>query len=678
MKIDKKKMRKMLYIYIVIMLVLVFSSRTIYNFSLPRVTVALAQSGVIVQELEARGVVEFYETFDIFAPSSGWIDYISIRPEDLIDENTILARYTLDVATAAQTIVTLQTNIARAENQLQRLIMNRADIQNSLDILSLESPTDTPQHQWAIEDAMTDITNLQTTQAHALATAQREWNSLMSELYQAQAALLALEPENPFDDFMYQRNIQEAAIVLERSMIDLETAETNLADARRARSATFDTHYYQSAINTARTAHERSITAYEEAHSRLETALQHLNYLTSINASQTEINTAQTAVNTAQSQLTTARQTRDDNSTALQQSQENLTRARTAFNTQDREDRDQNIIEAEAQLTQAQNTVSDAIRAHENAIEDATRAENQAETNATHQFEEAQREALERIQAAQRALDENDWTAQENLYQQSTNFSAAIQALQRAEENQALAITDATIQHINDMQSLGLQLRNIDIDIASTQIDLGADQNALTVATAYGAVYVQTPRQGRVISVDKRVGEFITQGARIAEIGVANNRFMIEFTSTIQEAGFIEVGDTANIYKSGGHRGISATVQRMTPTGDTLTIRLYVETDALEGGEFARIHFRTSNAHHMVVPNEAVFVGAAGQHYIWNLRSRHTSLGMEYYTARVSVRILASDDFNVAIYAGWFSMDMPVVTSYSRQLSVNGRVSRME
>ncbi|MCL2388671.1 MAG: HlyD family efflux transporter periplasmic adaptor subunit [Defluviitaleaceae bacterium] len=657
----KKKMRKMLYVYIAIILVLVFSSRTIYNISLPRVTVVMAQSGWITRELEVRGVIEFSETLDIFAMSSGWMEEISVRAGDLIDEGAIIARYAPTSADNAQAVASILTSIERTEHQLERLNITRADIQSRLygDYSQDWTVTDAMEIFEARQAEFFEALRQSTTgiQAHEnpRTQAERDHNRHLAELQQAQSELTA------FDDFAYQNSIDEASIALTRRVAELQTAEAVLSEARQSGGATFDERNYQHAINSARTNYQRSVTAYESARRDLDTAWGNMHFL-NIEADWTEVSTANASITQARNALESARQSRDDNQAAYEQARDNLQHARNTFNTQNNEQREQAITTAEAQVTQAENAVADATRAYENAIEILNRARNTAVT-----------QAQTRVETALAALEESNWTATQNLAQAEANLIAAYQALNRAEQNQASTQNETR-------RNLERELQNIDLDITQTLIDLRASQSALTaVSSNSDAIYVTANTQGRIISLEKRAGQFLSQGEIIATIGINNNQFTTQFTATPAEAGFIEVGDQARIYKSGSNIGIAATVSEIRPTGDNLSIRLIAETDQFNGGEFARIRFRKqTGVHNTVVPNESVFAGAMGQHYVWTVQSRQGTLGTEYISVRRNVRIIDSDDSHTAIYMGFFMMDTAVITSHSRELSINGRITRLD
>ena len=692
--VNKKKMRKLLYIYIAIILVLVFFSRTIYNFSLPRVTVAMAQSGWITKELEVRSVVEFSETFDIFARSGGWIDDVFVSPGNFIDVDTIIVRYNPLSAANEQATATLLANIERTEHQLTRLNMQRADVQNNLNRLGYTSPDDVQGLLWAIDDSVSYLESRQAEvlqaqqmiaqqtsimpnvflQVYAITDADRDWNRRVVELNQAQEALQELEYQGyNFDDFTYRQAIQEASITLERRTVDLQNAESALEDTRRLRADTFDARLYQNAISAAQTTRQRNQLSYEAAQQQLNMAWQWLQSL-GIYADREEVSAANIAISDAQSHVEAARLNLDESGILLDQASANLQRSRNAFNAQNRAQRNQAVEAAETLVIQAEHNLDDATRAYENAVTMLYRAE----SGAIAQWKDKILEAQIRVDNALLALDESAWAASQNLRLTESNLADAYQALERAEANLELAQRGFSAQMDNNRHTLELELRNINLDIERTQIDLRADQSALAAMSESDAINIISNRQGVVVDVVKTEGQFISQGERIATIGVNNNRFIVAFSATILEAGFIETGSEANIYKSGSSVGIRAIVYDITPTGDTLNIQLIAETDQFNGGEFVRVRFRKQTGlHQLVVPNEAIFIGAMGQHYIWTVQSRQGTLGTEYISVRRSVRIIDSDDFNTAIYTSFMEMNMPVITSHSRELSVNGRVSRV-
>lgn len=683
---DKKKMRKTLYVYIAIILVLIFSSRTIYNFSLPRVTAALPQSGWLVQEFEARAVVEFAETFDIFAKQSGWISDVFVREGDSICENTAILTYMTNISETE--LANLQFTIERVQNQLAVLNLSRAAIgAGTADASNFD------QYLWAIADAETNLRRLQAQQpgetspdvcryTRALNDAERDHNRRVTELNQAIAELNALEAGTAFDDYIYLRSISEAAVTLERREIALQEALAALYNAQNYTGPAFDRHAYQNAISTARTAYDRSREDFDTAEEQYYLARQQLYMLFWTGAEQAEIDMAEANINATAGRVTAAGRAMDDARRALNQATEALQRAENTFNANNAEARAREIETARANVTTAENNLADATRAYENAQSALARAQNAAQNAAQDKISAA----AQAVASARASLDESAITLERRTLDAQAaladitaenRLADAYLALERAIENYNLAQQSRAIQTDAANRSAALDRQRIDLDIARAKIDLRAAELALTTAQPSNKTSIFAGSGGVVISMDKSPGQFISQGQRIATIGVANNQFVLEISATAAQAGFIEVGSRAIIYMSGPN--IPAAVHSIRPMGDNLTIRLVAETDQFSGGKYVRVRFRETSTHQTLVPNQSIFLGAMGQHYVWVLQSRPGTLGTEYFSVRVNVSIYASDDTHSAISRGLdMFRSMPVITSYSRSLTVNGRVGRME
>jgi len=90
---NKTKLKTALYIYIALMIVLVFSSKTLYNLSLPMVMVTLPQSGSLSKEIEAYGFIEYADTFSSYAETAGQIEEILVQVGDSVQKGEPIARY---------------------------------------------------------------------------------------------------------------------------------------------------------------------------------------------------------------------------------------------------------------------------------------------------------------------------------------------------------------------------------------------------------------------------------------------------------------------------------------------------------------------------------------------------------------------------------------------------------
>ena len=671
-------MRKMLYIYIAIILVLVFSSRTIYNFSLPRVTAAQPQAGWLTQELEVRGVVEFVETFYVLATSSGWINEIFIEPGEDINRNAVVATYSPMSNITDADIDNLSIALERTQIQLAALNLTRSAIQNSLQSLAANSSSDLQQLEWAVADAAENlerrrneladtqqlITTLQYGSLIQVTTdAERDRNRLLEELREAEAALAA-----DFNDFTYRIQITEAAISVERRTADLYMAQAALDTLRQSPASVFDRHNYQITINAALSAYVRSVEDYEAAYQQHWNARQKLYILLWQGATLEEITMAESNINTAAAGRTTASRIREDAGTALTQANQAMTRAQNTFNTNNQETAGQAVAEAEAQVKQAENNLADAMRIYENAVDALTMAENSA-TYA----------AQARVDAALQALDENARTTHNTLSTAEANLASAYQQLERAETNLHMAQQALVLQNSNTRRTLELDLQQSALQIYGANLDLRATESALAAAISQSVSNISAISDGVVLSINIREGQLVSRGDIVAIVGVPTGNFILEFSSTVSEAGFIEIGDEATIYRSGQSPNLVAVVSDIRPQGETLTIRLTAQTDELNGGEYVRVRIRKTSTHQTLVPNHAIFAGAMGQHYVWVIHSRPGTLGTEYFSTRVHVSIYASDNSHSAISGGLEMLwGAPVITSYNRPLTVNGRVGRLE
>jgi len=77
-----------------------------------------------------------------------------------------------------------------------------------------------------------------------------------------------------------------------------------------------------------------------------------------------------------------------------------------------------------------------------------------------------------------------------------------------------------------------------------------------------------------------------------------------------------------------------------------------------------------------LIPNEAVFHDGFGS-FIWVVRSKQGAFGMEYYSVKIKVLVADSDEYYTAISRGMEYFE-PVVVSFDKDLTVNGRVNRLE
>ena len=312
---NKSKLRKLLYAYAALMLILIFFSNTIYNISLPKVAVAMPTSGRLTKELEARGVIAFSETVEIYAATSGLIDEILVKKGDFLDRNALIATYKAEKSNADASAAELEFAVERNRNHIAALYLNKSIIEAKLDALSVNVSLDDDLYIYrnAIEDAqraleqrsveLLDLQNVagafsgEREYQHAIEDAEWNWDRMKAELEEAEAALAAAELAMGTMDGVVAGAAQgaadgvaagaaegatpgamdaEAAVEVEAA-VDAEAAleeetETGVAEVDGA-STFFDDYELQQSILDASIALERKKTELADAEDALADAM---------------------------------------------------------------------------------------------------------------------------------------------------------------------------------------------------------------------------------------------------------------------------------------------------------------------------------------------------------------------------------------------------------------------
>ncbi|MCL2060412.1 MAG: HlyD family efflux transporter periplasmic adaptor subunit, partial [Oscillospiraceae bacterium] len=302
--------------------------------------------------------------------------------------------------------------------------------------------------------------------------------------------------------------------------------------------------------------------------------------------------------------------------------------------------------------------------------------------------EDAERAYNRAVDAWARANEQGALESRQRVADAQSAASGAMAALERAEKNLELAGAALAAQNDEARRSLELEMGRADLDIERAKIDLRAAEASLAASLEAAQkndnddAIIRAGCRGVVISVEKNRGQFIAQGEKVATVGANNNSFSSVVTVVAADGQFIEIGDEANIVKSGSGAAIKAVVYDIAPAGagDALCIGVACETDVFEGGEYVCVKFRKQTPiYDAVVPNEAI-VREGMMNYVWTVGSRQGALGIEYFTVKVRVILADSDEFYTAIARGLDNVYpvLPVVVGSDRELTANGRVRRME
>ena len=701
MNANKKKMLRIMYIYIAIIFVLVFFSKTIYNFSLPKVTAVLPKSGKLTKELEAYGVVSHSETFDINSDVSGQIEELFIKPGDLISADTVIAKYKMKANDTEEKSAELKFRIERIQNQKAALYLDKTAQKNELSGLVSESESkDIYSYQTAIEDAKCDLqkkkdelVKLQSesvlpfddyTYQAAIKDAEINLNRRTDELKAAEKALVDAKA-GKIDDYALQKSVSEAAITLDRKKTELINAENALNDTKANGNTSFDDYTYQNAINTAKTAYDRSLTDYNSALASYSTAAQQYNNLP-FDADETTIAEARKKVDDAQKALDTASRTLDDANSALNKSYSDLDRARASYDTTNNETKKKAITAAEQAVSAVKSAVDDAQRAYDNAVMELNKGTGSVIDVAVEKAmaaeiaaEDAQRTYDKAIEELKLSNDKSEKNTDNRLLAAENAISNAETALERAEKNLDMAISVLNKQNNDMKESISVEMQKTDLALDRADIDLQEAEAALNTLTETNSSepIIQAALSGTVITVEKRKGSFVNEGEKIASVGVDNHLFTTEFSCPKSDRKMLNIGDEATVSYGNENVQTQASICEITPEGEDIKVALSFESEFLRGGEYVSISFsKQTKAYDTLVPNETI-VREGTSNYVWVVRSRNGSLGKEYYCVKLRVFISDSDFTYTAITKGIDFLE-PVITGTDKDLMMNNRVIQMD
>jgi len=139
-------------IFLTLIVLLIFFSRTIYEHNLPRVTAVRPQTGRLSNLEVSRGIAAHAEVENIFAVVTGTVEEVLVREGEVVEEGQELLRLSFDRADAERRLADLQNSRGRISNDIQNLnlqierlnrqiedLMRGEDIsRHSLDMLSLD------------------------------------------------------------------------------------------------------------------------------------------------------------------------------------------------------------------------------------------------------------------------------------------------------------------------------------------------------------------------------------------------------------------------------------------------------------------------------------------------------------------------------------------------------------
>lgn len=116
----KKRILRISYIFVGVMLFLTFFSNTINNFSLPRVSAQQPVSGALIKEVTASGVIQARETVKVYSRQGRLVNEVKVKSGDIIKKGDVAV--VLDKDDIEQQLEAEMLRYDQAKLMLEKLI----------------------------------------------------------------------------------------------------------------------------------------------------------------------------------------------------------------------------------------------------------------------------------------------------------------------------------------------------------------------------------------------------------------------------------------------------------------------------------------------------------------------------------------------------------------------------
>jgi len=135
----KLNVKKVGAIFLALIVLLIFFSRTIYEHNLPRVTAVRPQVGRLSKLEVSRGVAAHAEVENIFAAVTGIVEEVLVREGEAAQEGQELLHLSFDRADAERRLADLQNSRGRINNDIQNLNLQIERLNRQIADLTNES-----------------------------------------------------------------------------------------------------------------------------------------------------------------------------------------------------------------------------------------------------------------------------------------------------------------------------------------------------------------------------------------------------------------------------------------------------------------------------------------------------------------------------------------------------------
>ena len=242
-------------------------------------------------------------------------------------------------------------------------------------------------------------------------------------------------------------------------------------------------------------------------------------------------------------------------------------------------------------------------------------------------------------------------------------YDAAVASCEAAER----AYSSAYSSYVSATESYNQSAATYNVGVQQAQHKLDRQEEKIASLTGEGEdanIYAKVG--GIVETVDCSVGNTVVKGDLMCTIEVPDQGYTVTITVTKEQAGRLQIGDTADVGSYYWGSSITATVSSIktdpkNPQSNKL-VTFDITGDVTPGQELKIAIGQKSASYDCVVPNSAVMSDSNGK-FVLTVESKQSPLGNRYFARRVDVDVLGSDDINSAVNGNIGNGDFVITTS---------------
>lgn len=616
-------------VFLAVMLVLTFFSKTILNASLTEVSGQYIRSGTISTGVTGSGVVTANAAYHVQLGEQRTVSEVLVSAGDAVAAGDVLFRLepieNTALSEAEQTLADMQYDysVKLLKNADASYAVENQNIQNLRDQLA-EATT-----------ARANASGYKT----ALDAAKATLDSAQSKVTSRQSGILSLKEQ------IAAATADDAELAVLKSALTAAQSEQSAAASAYAAAQTA-TGAAQSAMAMSLSDADSAVTAAQRT---LEAAELELGYL------QADYDALAADASAQPDAVTEALRAVERQEQTLSYLREDLAAAQETYNAlvpldtalmaaQNAEEAARQILaEKDAAVTSAQGAVDARTAALTGALSE--RLSSEESTLALEQ------EALSQAQTAYARAQEE--------------YSANAGAADIAGLRQSLELALVQLSEQQRADGVAAQVADLSLERDKAAIE---EQQALVDELREAGVLLEVtaPYDGTVAEVSALAGDIIAPGQTMATVNVAGREYTLNITVSAEQAKLVSPGDTASVTNSvWGEIDARLTAIKDDPDapGKNKILEFDVSGDVADGQSLSVLIGERSTSYDMVVPKSAVHEDANGQ-FILVAASKSTPLGSRYVAERMAVVVTASDSVSAAIETGSaYSYEYVITTS---------------